>query len=154
MLRRWIVAVVVLSLAPVAMSLTSTPGSSILPGRYIVVLKDSADAGAVAGQASTLGATVDSLLGSINTLVVSLPLLRLGSLQRDPRVAFVTPDRPVRLLDNAAGTAATGGVPTGVLRTAAAPVAGAAGPDKKTAVAIVGSAIRPRPAPNVVGVSA
>ena len=62
MLRRWIVAVVVLSLAPVAMSLSSTAGSSILPGRYIVVLKDSADAGAVAGKASTLGATVDSLL--------------------------------------------------------------------------------------------
>ena len=45
MLRRWIVAVVVLSLAPVAMSLSSTAGSSILPGRYIVVLKDSADTG-------------------------------------------------------------------------------------------------------------
>ena len=151
MLRRWIVAVVVLSLAPVAMSLSSTAGSSILPGRYIVVLKDSADAGAVAGKASTLGATVDSLLGSINTLVVSLPLLRLGSLQRDPRVAFVTPDRPVRLLDNAAGTGATGGVPTGVLRIGAAPVAGVAGPDKKTAVAIVDTGIMPRPDLNVVG---
>ena len=151
MLRRWIVAVVVLSLAPVAMSLSSTAGSSILPGRYIVVLKDSADAGAVAGKASTLGATVDSLFGSINTLVVSLPLLRLGSLQKDPRVAFVTPDRSVRLLDNAAGTGATGGVPTGVLRIGAAPVAGVAGPERKTAVAIVDTGIMPRPDLNVVG---
>src|SRR3989442_9244725 len=100
MLRRWIVAVVVLSLAPVAMSLSSTAGSSVLPGRYIVVLKDSANAEAVAGKATTLGATVNSLLGSVNTLVVSLPLLRLGSLKNDPRVAFVAPDPPVRLLDN------------------------------------------------------
>ena len=110
MLRRWVVAVLVLSLAPVAMSLSSTAGSSGILGRYIVVLNNSANADAVAGKATTLGATVDSLFGSINTLVVSLPLLRLGSLQRDPRVAFVAPDRPVRLLDNAAGTGATGGV--------------------------------------------
>jgi subtilisin len=151
MLRRWIVAVVVLSLAPVAMSLSSTAGSSGILGRYIVVLKDSANADAVAGRATTLGATVNSLFGSINTLVVSLPLLRLGSLQRDPRVAFVTPDRPVRLLDNAAGTGATGGVPTGVMRIGAAPVANVAGPAKKAAVAIVDTGIMPRADLNVVG---
>jgi subtilisin len=151
MLRRWIVAVVVLSLAPVAMSLSSTAGSSGILGRYIVVLKDSANADAVAGRASTLGATVNSLFGSINTLVVSLPLLRLGSLQRDPRVAFVTPDRPVRLLDNAAGTGATGGVPTGVMRIGAAPVANVAGAPKKAAVAIVDTGIMPRADLNVVG---
>jgi hypothetical protein len=150
-LRRWIVAVVVLSLAPVAMSLSSTAGSSGLFGRYIVVLKDSANADAVAGKASTLGATVDSLFGSVNTLVVSLPLLRLGSLQRDPRVAFVTPDRPVRLFDNAAGTGATGGVPSGVMRIGAAPVANVAGPAKKAAVAIVDTGIMPRADLNVVG---
>jgi subtilisin len=149
MLRRWIVAVVVLSLAPVAMSLSSTAGSSGILGRYIVVLKDSANADAVAGRATTLGATVNSLFGSINTLVVSLPLLRLGSLQRDPRVAFVTPDRPVRLLDNAAG--ATGGVPTGVQRIGAAPLANVAGPAKKAAVAIVDTGIMARPDLNVVG---
>ena len=151
MLRRWIVAVLVLSLAPVAMSLSSTAGSSGILGRYIVVLKDSANADAVAGRASTLGATVDSLFGSINTLVVSLPLLRLGSLQKDPRVAFVTPDRPIRLLDNAAGTGATGGVPTGVLRIGAAPVAGVVTPARKTAVAIVDTGIMARPELNVVG---
>jgi subtilisin family serine protease len=151
MLRRWIVAVVVLSLAPVAMSLSSTAGSSVLPGRYIVVLKDSADAGAVAGRASTLGATIDSLFGSVNTLVMSLPLLGASRLQNDPRVAFVTPDRPVALLDNAAGTGATGGVPSGVLRIGAAPVAGVAGPAKKTAVAVVDTGITARPDLNVVG---
>jgi hypothetical protein len=156
MLRRWIVAVVVLSLAPVAMSLSSTAGSSGILGRYIVVLKDSANADAVAGKASTLGATVNSLFGSINTLVVSLPLLRLGSLQRDPRVAFVTPDRPVRLLDAAplaggAGTGATGGVPTGVMRIGAAPALNVASPAKKAAVAIVDTGIMPRADLNVVG---
>ncbi|MDQ1499467.1 MAG: hypothetical protein QOI86_2807 [Actinomycetota bacterium] len=156
MLRRWIVAVVVLSLAPVAMSLSSTAGSSGILGRYIVVLKDSANADAVAGKASTLGATVNSLFGSINTLVVSLPLLRLGSLQRDPRVAFVTPDRPVRLLDAApladgAGTRATGGVPTGVMRIGAAPALNVASPAKKAAVAIVDTGIMPRADLNVVG---
>jgi len=151
MLRRWIVAVLVLSLAPVAMSLSSTAGSSAMPGRYIVVLNDSANADAVAGRATSLGATVDSLFGSINTLVVSLPLLRLGSLQHDPRVAFVTPDRPVRLLDNAAGTGATGGVPTGVMRIGAAPLAGVTGPARKAAVAIVDTGIMVRPELNVVG---
>ncbi|MDQ1516918.1 MAG: hypothetical protein QOE80_2748 [Actinomycetota bacterium] len=154
MLRRWIVGVLVLSLAPVAMSLSSTAGSSGILGRYIVVLKDSANADAVAGRASTLGATVNSLFGSINTLVVSLPLLRLGSLQQDPRVAFVTPDRPVRLLDAAPladGAGTTGGVPSGVMRIGAAPVANVAGPAKKAAVAIVDTGIMPRADLNVVG---
>jgi subtilisin family serine protease len=149
MLRRWIVAVVVLALAPIGLSLTSTAGSSGILGSYIVVLKDSANAEAVAGKATSLGATVDSLFGSINTLVVSLPVMRLGSLQRDPRVAFVTPDRPVSLLDNAAGT--PGGVPTGVMRIGAAPVAHTAAVQKKAAVAIVDTGIMPRPDLNVVG---
>jgi hypothetical protein len=160
MLRRWIVAVLVLSLAPVAMSLTSTAGSSGILGSYIVVLKDSANAEAVAGKATSLGATVNSLFGSINTLVVSLPLLRLGSLQRDPRVAFVTPDRPVRLLDSGASPASpladnapgtTSAVPTGVMRIGAAPVVGAVAPAKKAAVAIVDTGIMTRPDLNVVG---
>jgi len=162
MLRRWIVAVLVLSLGPVAMSLTSTASGSGLLGNYIVVLKDSANANAVAGTAAGLGATVDSVFGSINTLVVSLPLLNLGALQRDPRVAFVTPDRPVHLLDGGAGAAATaavptpgtagvGGVPTGVMRIGAAPLAGVAGPAKKAAVAVVDTGIMVRPDINVVG---
>jgi subtilisin family serine protease len=149
MLRRWIVAVLVLGLAPVGMSLTSTAGSAGATGRYIVVLKDSANAEAVAGRATTLGATVTSLFSSVNTLVVSLPLLRLGSLQRDPRVAFVTPDRPVRLLDTAAGGASS--VPTGVRRIGAAPLAGVATAEKKAAVAILDTGITPRADLNVVG---
>ena len=149
MLRRWIVAVLVMSLAPVGLSLTSTAGSAGATGRYIVVLKDSANADAVAGRATGLGATVNSLFSSVNTLVVSLPLLRLGSLQRDPRVAFVTPDRPVRLLDTTAGGASS--VPNGVRRIGAAPLAGVAAVEKKAAVAILDTGITPRPDLNVVG---
>ena len=151
MLRRWMVAVLVMALAPVGLSLTSTANSAGAPGRYIVVLNDSANAGAVAQRATGLGATVNALFGSINTLVVSLSQARVGSLRQDPRVAFVTPDRPVKLLDNAAGTGATGGVPTGVLRIGAAPVAGVVGPEKKAAVAIVDTGIMPRADLNVVG---
>ena len=151
MLRRWMVAVLVMALAPVGLSLTSTANSAGASGRYIVVLNDSANAGAVAERATGLGATVNALFGSINTLVVSLSQARVGSLRQDPRVAFVTADRPVKLLDNAAGTGATGGVPTGVLRIGAAPVAGVAGPEKKAAVAIVDTGIMPRADLNVVG---
>src|SRR5687767_9986522 len=118
-MRRWIVAVLVMALAPVGLSLTSTAGSSGALGRYIVVLKDAGTADAVAGSVSGLGATVNSLFGSVNSLVVSLPILNVGRLERDPRVAFVTPDRPVRLLDT---TGAASAVPTGVMRIGAAPM--------------------------------
>jgi len=151
MLRRWAVAVLVMALAPVGLSLTSTASSAGSPGRYIVVLNESANAQSVASRATGLGATVNALFGSINTLVVSLSQSRVSSLRRDPRVAFVTEDRPVKLLDNAAGTAATGGVPTGVLRIGAQPVAGVASPEKKAAVAIVDTGIMPRADLNVVG---
>ncbi len=152
MLRRWMVAVLVMALAPVGLSLTSTAGSSGSSGRYIVVLKDSASAEAVAGRATGLGATVNALFASINTLVVSLTPSRVASLRQDPRVAFVTPDRPVRLLDSTAkSTGSVDGVPTGVMRIGAAPLAGVAGVEKKAAVAIVDTGIMPRPDLNVVG---
>src|ERR1051325_3669083 len=100
MVRRWMVAVLVMALAPGGLSLSSTARSAGAPGRYIVVLNQSADADAVAGRASVLGATVNALFSSLNTLVVSLSPARVASLRQDPRVAFVTADRPVRLLDN------------------------------------------------------
>ncbi|HYT38662.1 MAG TPA: S8 family serine peptidase, partial [Acidimicrobiia bacterium] len=140
------------------MSLPSVAGGSVLgTGRYIVVLKDSASASDVAGTATGLGATVDSLFGAVDGLVVSLPMARLGRLQRDPRVAYVTPDRPVRLLES--HTLATGrAVPTGVARIGASPaqnpdgtVATATGPAKKAAVALLDTGIMDRPDLNVVG---
>jgi subtilisin len=152
MVRRWMAAVLVMALAPVGLSLTSTAGSSGGTGRYIVVLNESADADAVAGRATGLGATVNGLFGALNTLVVSLSPRNVASLRRDPRVAFVTPDRPVRLLDTTAkSTGTVDGVPTGVMRIGAAPLAGVATVEKKAAVAIVDTGIMPRPDLNVVG---
>jgi subtilisin len=152
MVRRWMVAVLVMALAPVGMSLSSTAGSSGGSGRYIVVLNESADADAVADRATGLGATVNGLFNSLNTLVVSLSPRRVASLQRDPRVAFVTPDKPVRLLSSTTASAGSvDGVPTGVMRIGAAPLAGVANVAKKAAVAVVDTGIMPRPDLNVVG---
>ena len=68
MLRRWLVALAVLSIAPVGLSLSSVAGSSVLRAdRYIVVLKDSAPATAVAARATILGGTLDSLFGLRST---------------------------------------------------------------------------------------
>src|SRR5438132_363673 len=130
MLRRWLVSMLTLCLAPLAMSLSSGP-SVPAAGRYIVVLKDSASPSAVAGTVTGLGATVHDLFGRVNALLVSLPPAKVGILRHDPRVAYVTPDRSVRVLDSGAspaspkadsGTpAAHQAVPTGVARIGAAP---------------------------------
>jgi hypothetical protein len=125
MLRRWLLALVVMSLVPVALSLPSEAGSPVLgAGRYIVVLKDTAPgtATAVAGKATGLGATIERLFGAVNTLVVSLSPREAARLRQDQRVAFVTPDRPVRLLADEVddGEAAAPVVPTGVARIGAA----------------------------------
>ena len=162
MLRRWLLALVVLSLAPLGLSLSSVAGSSGLgPTRYIVVLNQSADADAVAGRAGVLGATVNTLFSSLDTLVMSLTPRDVTRLRHDPRVAFVTPDRPVRLLagssDPAGSDGATAsGVPTGVARIGAAPAintngANAAGPAHKAAVAILDTGVATRPDLNVAG---
>src|ERR1044072_126539 len=127
MVRRWMVAVLVMALAPVGLSLSSTASSAGAPGRYIVVLNQSANADAVAGRASVLGATVNALFSSLNTLVVSLAPSRVASLRKDPRVPFVTAARPMQVLDNTAkSTGSVDGVPTGVMRIGAAPLAGVA----------------------------
>src|SRR5207237_6506298 len=77
---------------------------------------------------------------------------RVASLRNDPRVAFVTADRPVHVLDNQAkSTGSVDGVPTGVMRIGAAPLAGVATVEKKAAVAIVDTGIMPRPDLNIVG---
>ena len=146
MLRRWLLALVVLSLAPVGLSLSSVAGGSVLrTGRYIVVLDDSVQATAATG----LGGTVDSLLGALNTAVMSLSPGSAARLARDPRVASVTPDRPVRLLDSKPAAAAAT-VPTGVARIGAAAVT-TEKPDRRAAVAILDTGIMDRPDLNVVG---
>jgi subtilisin len=70
MLRRWLVAALALCLAPVALSFSSVAGGSVLgTGRYIVVLKDPSSVSGVAGTATGLGATVNQVFGSVDTLV-------------------------------------------------------------------------------------
>jgi subtilisin len=158
MLRRWLVAALAVSLAPVAFSFSSVAGGSGLgTGRYIVVLKDRSSVSGVAGTATGLGATVNQVFGSVGTLLVSLPLLRLSRLQNDPRVAYVTPDRAVRLVDSAAAPASpdagrvTGpAVPTGVARIGAGSAV-PTGPTKRAAVAILDTGIMDRSDLNVVG---
>jgi subtilisin family serine protease len=158
MLRRWLVPPLALACAAVALTLApSTGGAAGGAGRYIVVLKDSAQAADLAAPATALGATVDSLFGAVNSLVVSLSPRNAARLRHDPRVAFVTPDRPVRLLAGkaSAGAAATS-VPTGVARIGAASALGtdgsaAHGAAKRAAVALLDTGIMDRPDLNVVG---
>src|SRR2546423_1800053 len=152
MLRRSLLALLVLSLAPLGLSLPSVAGSSPLgPTRYIVVMKDSAPAPDVAATATGLGASIDSTLGFLNTLVMSLSPRDVTRLRHDARVAFVTPDRPIRLLaDSSAGTAAASGVPTGVARIGAGPALQADGtaapaPARKAAVALLDTGVSTRP---------
>ena len=151
MLRRWLVVLAVLSIAPVGLSLSSVAGSSVLrTGRYIVVLKQSAPGTAVAARATGLGGTVDSLFEAVDTLVLSLSPGNAARLARDPRVAYVTPDRPVWLLGSKGATAAAATVPTGVARIGAAPAV-TADPARRAAVAILDTGILDSPDLNVVG---
>jgi subtilisin len=143
-LRRWLLALVVLCLTPLALSLHSVAGSSVLRAdRYIVVLKDSAPA-----TATGLGATIERVFGAVNSLVVSLSPRDATRLRNDRRVAFVTADRPVRLLADEADTTPSA-APTGVTRIGAA--SGAAKPDRRAAVAILDTGITDRPDLNVAG---
>lgn len=149
MLRRSVVALLVLSIVPLAT--ISTAGGEVTPlfGRYIVVLNDSAAPDAVAESATGLGATVNGIFDGLNGFVATLPLLNLGALQNDPRVAYVAPDRPVHLL-------ASEPAPAGVSRIGAAPRVDAngfvvAGPEPKAAVAILDTGISPHPELNIAG---
>ena len=171
MLRRWLLAVVILCLAPVGLSLSSVAGSSVGPSRYIVVMKDSSQVSGVAAGATGLGlglgAAVDSIFGVLDTLVMSLSPRDVRRLRQDPRVASVTLDRPVRLLGAKGGaapsaptgsaeTAAAASAPTGVTRIGAAPVLDADGsvadgPARKAAVAILDTGVTVRPDLNVAG---
>jgi subtilisin family serine protease len=146
MLRRSIVALLVASLVPLALATQATGEVTPALGRYIVVLKSPAASESVAESATSLGATVNGLFSSLNGLLVTLPLLNLNALRRDPRVAYVVPDRPVRLLaDQAAGVSRIGAVstkPDGSVFTTA---------DPKAAVAVVDTGISLHRELNVVG---
>jgi subtilisin len=148
MLRRSIVALLISSLVPLALATQATGEVSPAFGRYIVVLKSPSASGSLTETASGLGATVNGVFSSLNGLLVTLPLINLSSLIRDPRVAYVVPDRPVRLLAEPA--------PAGVSRIGATPKVNSDGSvfskaDPKAAVAIVDTGISPHPELNVAG---
>ena len=149
MLRRSLIALVALSIVPLAT--VSTAGGEVTPlfGRYIVVLNDSATPDAVAETATGLGATVNGIFSGLNGFVATLPLLNLGALENDPRVAYVAPDRRVELL-------ASEPAPAGVSRIGAAPRVDAdgsvlAGAEPQAAVAILDTGISPHPELNIAG---
>jgi subtilisin family serine protease len=146
MLRRILIPLLMLGMVP----LTATPSANgnLGLGRFIVVLDNPADAAAVAGAAVEHGAKVNATFGSaLNGFVATLPLLNLGALRSDPRVAYVKADRPVRLLAETPT-----GTPTGVSRIGALPekvVQRANTP--RAAVAILDTGAAPHPDLNVVG---
>jgi subtilisin len=145
MLRKMVIPILALGVIP----LTAVPSANgnLGLGRYIVVLENPADTAAVAGAAVENGARLNATFGSVlGGFVATLPLLDLGALRSDPRVAYVKPDRPVRLLDTASGT------PTGVSRIGALPeklVQKANTP--RAAVAILDTGVAAHPELNVAG---
>ncbi|MGH9002766.1 MAG: S8 family serine peptidase, partial [Acidimicrobiia bacterium] len=140
-------ALLISSLVPVAVATQATGEINPAFGRYIVVLNAPNASGSLTETASGLGATVNGVFSSLNGLLVTLPLLNLKALERDPRVAYVVPDRPVRLLAEPA--------PAGVSRIGAGRVNADGNffttADPKAAVAIVDTGISPHPELNVVG---
>jgi subtilisin len=148
MLRRCVIAVLMSSLVPLAAATKASSSVSPATGRYIVVLKDSADPSGVAHTATGLGASVQGLFSSLNGLLVSLPVLNVAALRHDPRVAYVAADRPMHMLVEP--------TPTGVTRIGAAPRLSADGsigsaPDPTAAVAVLDTGIYKHPELNVVG---
>lgn len=110
-----------------------------VPGKYIVVLKDSvhdADA-AAAGLAAAHGLAVGQVYhAALNGFAASVPSGRLAALEADPRVAFVSEDRPVEAFGKP-GSGSSGAtqplqtVPTGIARIGAT-----AGPNKGAGVTV------------------
>src|SRR5919204_4219116 len=88
---------------------SARPATASAPGRYIVVLRDGADAPAVASEHSRrFGARVSHVYrAALDGYAATLAPTALAAVDRDPRVDFVSPDRPV---------SATQTVPTGVNR--------------------------------------
>src|SRR5687767_16016104 len=105
-----VTAVFVAALAA-ALALPAAGSAQSTDEDVIVVLRESAaEPGAVAAEhARAYGARARMLYGSaLNGYAASIPANRLDEIRRDPRVAYVAPDRPV--------TAAAQGLAGGVKR--------------------------------------
>jgi subtilisin len=144
-MRRFLVALAALPL--VAVGITSQAiRSDAAPqyGRYVVVLNDSADPHAVAQQATGLGAVVNGLFGSLNSLVATLTPQGAAALRSDPRVRLVTQDIPMRITEAA---------PSGVARIGAQPRPNAPAPagGVQSGVAVIDTGISEHPDLNIAG---
>lgn len=109
--------------APVASAspVSERAAVDVIAGRYIVVLRPTADASAVArAQGRRLGFTADHVYTrAIKGYAGVLPAAAVAELRRDPQVAYVTEDRVVRATATAP-VAAGDSVPPGVRRIGAA----------------------------------
>ena len=93
MIRR-ISALAVLGIAALALATAATARPDAGADRYIVVLKDGADSGAVAAEHARTHAAAVAFVYShaLNGYAATIPNARLGAVRADPRVAYVEAD--------------------------------------------------------------
>lgn len=107
-MRRLLILLVALAAASVLLSQAEAaqqPGD-VVPGRYIVVLEPAASPVAVAADHGL--ARVRTYQAALNGFAAIIPAQALSGIARDPRVAFVEPDRAYTVADQT--------IPTGIDR--------------------------------------
>lgn len=136
--------------------LCAPAGAAAANSHYVVVLRDATpDPGAVAADhARRYGVQTSHVYGSaLKGYAASIPDGRLADVRSDPRVEFVTPDKPVEALAKPTG-APPQQLPTGINRIdgdLASTRAGDGGGSVATPVAIIDSGSGPHDDLNVVG---
>jgi subtilisin len=132
-----------------ALSSPTAAGSSAA-GRYIVVLRDSANSAAVASEHATrYGASVSQVYAAaLHGYAATIPESRLAEVRADPRVAFISADREVHAVGQT--------LPTGIDRIEADASSQHSGDGSGSvtgpAVAVIDTGIDPNhPELNVVG---
>src|SRR6187401_2212117 len=93
MIRR-ISALAVLGIAALALATAATARPDAGADRYIVVLKDGTDSGAVASEHARTHAAAVAFVYShaLNGYAATIPNARLGAVRADPSVAYVEAD--------------------------------------------------------------
>lgn len=107
-MRRLLILLVALAAASVLLSQAEAaqqPGD-VVPGRYIVVLEPAASPAAVAADHGL--ARMHTYQAALNGFAAIIPAQALSGIARDPRVAFVEPDRAYTVADQT--------IPTGIDR--------------------------------------
>lgn len=132
-------------------ALPAAAGANSHPGRYIVVLEASADAGAVARDHARRHAADVSFVykRALNGYAATIPAQRLAAVRSDARVAFVAPDREVRALGKPVKSQPAQITPTGVTRIATATLTTPF--DTAPGVAVIDTGSGPHSDLNVVG---